>query len=212
MLKVFIQPIDELINLDKQINIFKLEQPVLFREIFFNLEKNLTFSQDNKLIDFSKILIIDNCLNLNINDKKNLQNLYKFLESSSSIEQLNKFQEIKSNLLILFKELVDTSPFDLDYDIDMSLSKILSSFHISFIEENKSNYLEYFLNYIRTLHELTNFKILITYNLSTLLTDDEFKKIKYELKLYEIEILDFVISYSQTSLENLIVDSDYCIL
>lgn len=212
MNRVYINPIKEFLELKNGINVLTIEQPLLFREIVFDLENELTFSNETSIIPFDDVIVINDCLNLNLNDRKNLTNLYKFLEKNASRENHERFQEIKNEILVLFKELLDTSPFSLDYDIDTTLSKIFSTFKLSFQEENKHNYLEYFLNYIRVIHELCNSKIIITFNLCDLFTEKEYELLIHELKIYEIEILDINLSHENSKKDTLIIDKDYCII
>lgn len=212
MYKALIDALHKTIILNRGINVLEFEDPVIFRNIFLDLENNLIFSEDNESIDFKKILVIGDCLNLNINDKKIVTGLHKYLEKSATMENIDDFKRIQNDIFLLFEDLIDTAPFDVEYDLDISLSKLFGLFHLGFFEGDKKDYLSYLLNHVKALHELTNVTILVTYNLSNLLTAEEKAQLKNELAIYKIEILDCVLSIKNDEDPKLIVDSDYCII
>ena len=81
MKKIYINPINKLITLDKEIYSLEVENISLFREMVFNYKDAFIYSINNNPENIEKkVLIIQNPLAISVNDSKFIKLLYKTLK------------------------------------------------------------------------------------------------------------------------------------
>ena len=103
-----------------------------------------------------------------------------------------------------------SSNFEIDYDPQIDISKLLSSLGIKY--KISSDYYTNLLQYLKINIELFSKKLFIIFGLSSLLNSKEMEMLNYELILLNTSVVN--ISYSSISHEKieLILDEDWCIL
>jgi len=210
MMKLFVKPINEEIKLEDAITKIGFTDPKVYRDFVLNFEDNVILSNDLLLLNIStKALIIKNPLEVELNDKKTLTALYKKLSYRIS-------EKIKSRIITIEKEIFDLidllsyeSNYSLEYIDSFDLIKTLQMYQVTLQEVRKTNYLEFILTYIKTNFELNNYSIALTFGLTSLITDNELLILKNELAINQIYIVDFYLNNSNTSIDYLIVDSDW---
>ena len=212
MLKVFIEPIERLIELNSGINTISIENPQLYRKLYFDLDNSLVFSKDDKIIPSNKIIVVVNPLDPDINSKKNLSILYKSLEATCEDNEKNELKEIEAKIISLISKITLGFDVGIEFDDELDFNKLFNLMKIRFSDINCVDYLELLINYIKIIRELTNSGIIVFYGLSSLLTNDEYNKLFNEIKLLDVQLLDICNTKPNTSNNIILVDEDYCIL
>ena len=211
MQQFFIKSINSLVKMDDYIEEISIEDSVNYRNIYFKLLDEIIYSENNNVIDIEKKgLIIRNPLDLNLNEKKLINALYKELNHSLNDENKLIFNEIESKLM----ELVDYLSSDLDYSIDynneIDINKLFSSIDVRFNEIEFDNYLEMLVQFIKIYNSVLSIKCVVSFGLS-ILSKNEIELLKEEIKSMDLTLLNFECK-SKTDVKSLIVDSDYCII
>ncbi len=212
MKQFFIKSINSLVKMDDYIEEISIEDSVNYRNIYFKLLDEIIYSENNNVIDIEKKgLIIRNPLDLNLNEKKLINALYKELNHSLNDENKLIFNEIESKLM----ELVDYLSSDLDYSIDynneIDINKLFSSIDVRFNEIEFDNYLEMLVQFIKIYNSVLSIKCVVSFGLFSILSKNEIELLKEEIKSMDLTLLNFECK-SKTDVKSLIVDSDYCII
>ena len=208
--KVFIKPLNELIEIKDTITSISFESPKIFREFVFNIEDLIIYSIDNEEMNINKnVLFIYNPFDLELNSKKNLTMLYKKLEKELNDDIKNKFDNLITESINLMDDIIFDSENKLVYNDDICIVDLFNLFKISYSSIDSIDYLDKLVQYIKVLRELNDYSLIISYNLLVYLDRDEIEKIKGELKLLEIEMLDLSIDNKETiKVNQQIVDND----
>ena len=211
MKKVFIKPLNYLIEFDEAIKVLKFTDVKVYREFLFNLEDSLIFSIDNveKSLDIYA-LIIKNPYDIDLNEKKLLTAIYKKMSSKFTDTQLSYIQKIEEYSFKLFDELLEEEDYHLDYNENVDINKLFSNYNISFPIMEYSNYLELFFTYCKLNSVYNKTKIVITYGISNLLTEEELNLLKVDLDLNDIVLLDII--FSNNEKKCFTIDEDWCII
>ena len=126
--------------------------------------------------------------------------------SSNFQEQISK---IEKNIYELFDELIDQTNYDLNYDGELDINKVLSMYQLELKETKEINYLEFLVNYIKLNIEINNYNLIISFNLTKILTEEELELLKKELKLLNISIIDVIIEKDTSKITYLNIDNDW---
>lgn len=89
----------------------------------------------------------------------------------------------------------------------------MQSFNVKYGEENK-NYIELLTSFINTINIVNKPKVFSSFNLTNLLTRDEYNLLKEELLIKQIILLD-ILKSPQDKIDNekiFVIDDDYCII
>ncbi len=211
MIKLFIDSIGKAFEVENGIYQIIIKDPVIYRKIALDIDSEIILSVDDKTFDLMKeSIIIYDPINIDINDTKIIKSLYKLIEKrlhESFNKELFRLEELLFNLS---EELVLSSNFEIDYDPQIDISKLLSSLGIKY--KISSHYYTNLLQYLKINIELFSKKLFIIFGLSSLLNSKEMEMLNYELILLNASVVN--ISYSSISHENieLILDEDWCIL
>lgn len=211
MKKVFVKPIDYLIEFDEPIKILKFTDVKVYREFCFNLVDSLIFSIDNveKVID-TYGLIIRNLYEIDLNEKKLLTAIYKKMQAKFTDTQLGYIQKIEEYSFKLFDELLEEEEYHLEYNESVDITKLFSNYNISFPIIEYSNYLELFFTYCKLNSIYNKTKIVISFGISNLLTDEELKLLMIDFELNDIVLLDII--FNNNEKKCLTIDEDWCII
>ena len=211
MIKLFIDSIGKAFEVENGIYQIIIKDPVIYRKIALDIDSEIILSVDDKTFELMKeSIIIYDPINIDINDTKIIKSLYKLIEKrlhESFNKELFRLEEILFNLS---EELVLSSNFEIDYDPQIDISKLLSSLGIKY--KISSDYYTNLLQYLKINIELFSKKLFIIFGLSSLLNSKEMEMLNYELILLNASVVS--ISYSSISNEKieLILDEDWCIL
>lgn len=162
----------------------------------------------NEYIDF-----VPSILSIDINNKKNINSLYKLIKRicNDDIKQFMKdINEILKNSFNLIRLDI---PLDIIENIDIDEDDYLKLINIKIVDNDES-ILERINSYIKTTYELRNIKIYVFYNLFSFLDEDEIKLLINNCQYYDIKIIN--IENNDLNFTNvfnkIILDKDICLL
>lgn len=210
MKKIFIEPINYLMILDKYVKRVILEDSKLYQMISLELEKNVVYSINDKVeILEKKALLLYNPFQINLNETKLLKSLYKKLENEIRVKFSQKLNIIENSLLNFFDDLTMDEVIPVEYNEDVDIQKLFSSFGMCY--KSSDNYLERLVNYIKVYNEVFGNTIIISFGLLNLLNKEEVLLLEKELQYLNINLID--ISFVNKNIEkDLIIDDDWCII
>lgn len=183
-----------------------VEHKELFRKLYYNTFEELIISELGTEIPSSKISIINNILDININEKKNITDLYKYLNKSLS----TKLIDDTNTFIIALKDYIDSIQNDfnetLDYELEVDFNKLFQSINLRYFLNNN-----FIIDLISYLKHMGSYKLIITFNLNNYLTEQEIEIINKELEISQITLLNIS---SNTNFKNttLTIDKDLCII
>lgn len=211
MIKVYFKFSDDLIVIDDNLYCISIESLKLFRDLVYSLDDNIIVSKNNEELMINKqIYIIDNNFALDPNTKKNLNYLYKSLDSKD-YECNENLQKIDISIKEFLESLIIKNDFDLTYDYSLELIDLLNLYEVKFQLKDSNEYLENLLNYISIISLVTKCKLFVSFNLINNLSDEEINNLKIELRLKDIFLIDFKYE-SNKNIVNVTVDKDYCVI
>lgn len=112
--------------------------------------------------------------------------------------------------LKLLDELIYQTNYELYYDGEIDINKILGMYQLSLKQNKDNNYLEFLVNYIKLNIELNDSSLIISFGLIKILTKNELELLKKELKLLNISLVDIIIETTNLSrISYLNVDSEW---
>ena len=191
MINILFKPGNIFFSLDKTITEIIIDDPEVLRNLFINVEESIIISEDIKEIKFEKtVLTIINPFEMMVNDKKNINLLYKALIANASDGQKEKLRIIERESINCLDDILDTNDYNLEYNAELDLSRFLNMFQVQFKEVDANNYLEYLIDYIKINVNLYGYKIVISYSLIDLLSKSEINSLEKELQLINIKLVD----------------------
>ena len=194
-----------------------IENPEFYYELLNNLytfdEDTFIYSKDFEIKNLSKIcLIIDNIFNLDPNNKKILNSLYKRISN----EIINKndqetITKINNNIISLLNKISLELNLSVDYYTDLDVIKILNLYDFCF-KTDQSTSLEKFITYIKANLETNKYKLIISTNILPMFSKNDIENLSNELKYLDLTLLN--ITLIQPKYENLVdsltIDNDLC--
>ena len=215
MKKVHIESLNKTILFDTSIKCLKFNNQLNYKEISLNLVNEIIFSINDSTVDLEKYgLIIYNPFQISLNDKKIIIAMYKELEKNCRNENnIALIQQIESKSFELFNNLLLDFDYTFEYNEEIDLIKLFSSFNLKFPEVEYSNYVELLTNYIKLNSTFNKSKIVVSFGTLSLLSKEELILFEKELAYNDIAMLD--ISYvGDRIIENkdLVIDEDWCII
>lgn len=199
-------------ELDYGINNLVIRNQVLYRKIYANFFETIVLLDGVVECSSTNCCIIKQPLDVTSNEKKNITYLFKLINKTIKDKYEDEYLKIITSLNNLLNEVSNQLDVDMEYD-EVDLPKLLQSFNVQYEEENKS-FIELFLSFINTLNLINHPKIFITFNLTNLLTNDEYLLLKEELLIKQIILLDIIITpYEKTNNKIIfVIDEDCCII
>lgn len=211
MINIYIKFTNTLIDISKSITTFRMKNAENFRKVLFDISDSIIISDGNECIDLDKkIYIIKNLSEINCNEKKILNFLYKNLESIIEKKLKYKFNKINKFLIESIDELLDICDFNFTYNPDIDIIKLLNALDVQFEKFEYDEYLKSLLQYINLVNYITKSKIFITYSLMSFITNEEYELLIKELELMDIMIINFEMFTTNASIDY-IIDEDNCI-
>lgn len=210
MYKIYIEKIHRLFELENQITSIRVENPILFRDIYKNIAENIVFSSNDKAIGEDNIYILYDPLNFEINSKKNINLLYKLLAKNSTQLESDKLEYIKTIAIDIVDSLSNSTNFLIDYDLDITFSKLFNLIKLEFKFDDSDDFINNFLNLLEVLPEIMNLEILVTFNLCSLIIETEYQQILEKARENNIKILNF--SLETNDFYNYAIDFDLCVV
>lgn len=212
--KIYLKAIDKIFELNDQFNKISINDTKLYRNIALNYEDEIIISDLNNTFHFDKqIMVLQNVYNLNINESKNIKELYKRIEFIIK----SKYECLIDKINNISFELIDSLSLEFDNNIEcdesIDISKLLSAYSIKYEEVNEDNYLIVLINYLKMCADILKAKAVLSFGLSYMLSKEEIELLNKELVNIGICIVDILFDNDQTSEYNLItIDNDYCVI
>lgn len=192
MKKILIKSANKVFNVNETITKICFSNVEVFRNLCFNMNDEIIFSEDNIILDNEKSIIkIYDSFKLELNNRKNLNNLYKELYATLNEEQIKEYNKIEINLQEYIENVVQNVDYPINYKYSFAFNDLLSMFDVKFKTMEYENYLEYILSFIKICYELNKSKLIISINLMSYFSEDEEKLLKKELKILQIPLIDF---------------------
>ncbi len=164
-----------------------------------------------KLIDYLDVIV--SLFNIDVNNKKNLNALYRQIKKTNIEDFYESINTITNNLQKLFGRINLESSLDLISDIDINEEDILKLLKIQ-INDNDENLIIRIMNYLKVGIELRNIKKYIFFNLSSLLSFEEINLLLHDCKIMGIQIIN--IEYEDIPKLDFdikkILDDDICLI
>lgn len=212
MKKMFIKPINSLIEFDKPIIQIIFENNVDFRNFIENIEVNVIYSENDESLELNKkTIIINNIYNIDINDKKNITFLYKNIVNQLSEKQKESFDKINNELLNVIKDINNTNDYGIDFEDSFDITKILNLYQVKFCLDEQ-NYLEKLAKYIEITSSVSKINTFISFSLIRILSEEEVNLLVKELSLSKINLIDFDFQNSKKEIKYYEIDEDWCII
>lgn len=221
-MKIKFSFLNDPILLEKRINILSIDNTVLLSKFFYlirnEFDDSILIENNYKELEVKKYSIfIPSPFEININSKKNLSLLYNEENKFLSIEDRNKFEVINSEIISILEDIKTKSFYDLDYDNEITPIKIFDLFRLRFSEDIEYDFFNYFKRFIDVTAKISNVKIIFTYDILHLLSNEEIDELEEILKKNDILILDIVfngnIKYEIVRNDHVFIkyiDDDFC--
>lgn len=214
MKKILIKGFSQAIEILNNLTTIKIESLDCYRRLYFDLDENLVFSEDNIVKDLNKhSLILYNPLQLSINDKKMLTQLYRLIENK--INHDDRLLQLIGNIETDVQNLVNELFFKLDYFVEandsIDITKLLQSIDLKFNIQDENNFLNVFIDYIKIYCNMNKIHFVITFGLMSLLSLDEIENLKVALMNMDIELIDLSIGSNQI-ISTYIIDESWSII
>ena len=211
MKKVFIKPLNRLIEIAERLIEISIDNPLIFREITFNMYDNLIVSVDNVEIDLSKYgHIIYNPYDLSLADKKAVNALYSMISKNISNCYANEILSIENKFINILDDVFYNIPIPFQYENEIDISKLLACIGVKYPTVEKEKYIEQLSLYLKIFSEVCHIKCFVSINLVNMLTSEEIILLKDTLKVLDVILIDCYINKNDNHQNTLIIDSDWC--
>lgn len=208
--KIFIKQLNQIIIINQPYIALKFSDAECYREFCYNIGNSIIYSINNEEENCSNILFIKDPMNIDINNKKILTTLYKKIIQYIDLNLKEHISLIENEIFKLLDELIYQTNYELYYDGEIDINKILGMYQLSLKQNKDNNYLEFLVNYIKLNIELNDSSLIISFGLIKILTKNELELLKKELKLLNISLVDIIIETTNLSrISYLNVDSEW---
>lgn len=185
----------------------------LVYSVLYNDASCFSYSENYEEKDLSKYaLIILDPLNIDPNNKKILNGLYKKIQLQFfSEEDRRNLEDINSQVLNVLNQISLNMSLAMDYDTDLDIVKILNLYKFCFQNDTK-NYLEKFVVFIKANLEVFSYSFIISFNLLSLLTKNEIEILKKELEYSNLSLINIQLiqKIDKNIVETITIDDDLC--
>lgn len=188
-----------------------LENKEFFRQIYDFFDDEIKLSEEEKEISATKIFIVKQILDVDVNDKKSITELHKYLLKYIDINMFENKNKIISEIRVFLDSLIDNTEKDIEYDVDVDLIKIFQAFNIKYHVDIES--IAKVLNFIKNI-DFNKIKVLIIFNLSNYFNEKEIEIINKELQILDIVCLDISTKIFETNISRnyVLIDKDFDII
>lgn len=206
---------------ENQINTIVLEDPSAFLQFMQTVlqqlegeEGDLILAEGDKILPFSKnIIMIDNPLTINCNEKKILTKLYKELENIVNMELCEKYSTVNTDVVQFMESVMNAVPYHLEMDYQIGVGDLLKVYNVKIATEELDP-VERLIDYLRAIHTICNINIVLVLNLKQFYTLEQVQQI-YEFCFYEKIFLinvEGIKSYLTKEEKCAIIDKDLCLI
>lgn len=210
--EIFIENANHNCKIESSIVCITVEDVETYRDIRFHPFESITYSIDGAPASLNRTgLVIDNVYNIDINDKKYLNQLYKRL-SNNAYQDEQMLSTIKSNLSSLVEEMIYNDKYLIEFDEDIDIVKLLALFQVKYVTMPDKRFLENIVNFIKLNTEICTIRIVITYDLIRQLTNDEIELLKKELEILDIVLVDITLDKIRKEVQYIQLDETNCII
>lgn len=176
---------------ENQISTIVMETPLVFTQFLQTIirqiegeEGDLLLSEGDKIFTFSKnVVLIDNPLMINCNEKRIISKIHKELGNIVNTEMYEKYSMLNTEIVKFVEIAMDTVPYHLEMDYQVDVTELLKTYNVKIATE-ETDPLEKLIDYLRALHAICNIKIVIVLNLKQFFTEEQVKQV-YEFCFYE---------------------------
>lgn len=130
------------------------------------------YENDKRVKTVDYIDFIPSLVHMDLNNKKNLNAIVRYLKQNNSEILNNYIDKINIHINDAFKYIKLESPIDIISKGNFDLDELFKIFNIS-IDDKKEKLLERICQYIDISYELRNTRVFIFYQLSSFLTENE---------------------------------------
>lgn len=212
MKKILIKSVNELVYLNDSISLILIENPILYRNLAYDLRNEIIISDEENVLDIDKCgLIIYNPFDLNLNDSRLIKLMYKKLDKLRTEQHNIMIAELNDSIRDLVYDLSLNLDVSVDIGSDIDFQKMLSAIDLKFVDPTFESFVEMFIKYLKIYLMFTNIKIVFTFGLLQLFSEDELNEIKKEVLLLDIKIVDFKIQQKNIK-SSIVIDKDWCII
>ena len=208
------------INIDNDfVNVIVCENPIIYYDMIYDLfntdNSRFILSHKDERLEIEKHCdIIINPLELNINNKKNIEKLYlQLIEKMNYNEFFIMKNQLYLNILSYINKISFECNYSLNYADNIEAKGLLKLLDIC-IEDKSLNFFEKINNYLKICNELQGRKIYIFINLKSFLSIDQlnnlYKNIIYNK--YNVILFENVDRISLVDEKKIIIDKDGCII
>lgn len=206
---------------ENQISTIVMENPMTFTQFLQAVirqidgeEGDLFLSEGDKIFAFSKnVILIDNPLAINCNEKRIVTKLHKELENIVNTEMYEKYSMLNTEIVKFVETVMDTVPYHLEMDYQVNVTEVLKTYDVK-IATDETDPLEKMIDYLRALHTICNIKIAMVLNLKQFFNVEQVKQL-YEFCFYEKIFLinvEGVKGYLTDVEKCVIIDKDLCLI
>ena len=213
-MQIFIKSINKIVSIENYYSIIYILNSIQYKKLIFDLDEEMIVSKSaTNSCSEKEILVLHNPYDINLNDTKILKELYKNTERSIKKEMIEEIGIITSETVKLLSTISYESECELTFEPEFDYSKFLSAFSLKFVETDANNYLEKFIKYIKINASLFNIKVVITFGLGYVLSEEEKQTLNNELTSLGVFVIDFISKEDYISNQKLLlIDDDYCVI
>lgn len=139
----------------------------IFKEYIKIYDEDYNQLKNTDYIDF-----IPSLINIDINNKKNINALIRYLKKICFDEVTKYTSKINDILLEIFNKIKMESPIEIVYDNTFSDDDLFRILNFTIVD-SKESLLERIFNYISLSYELRKVKLFVFYSLSSFLDEEE---------------------------------------
>lgn len=173
-----------------------IENPKFLREVIKDLtiseeEKEISITEGGKPLNFDKDLnVVFNPLRLDFNSKRAMSTLLKLLVKTSVSEEFYlTTNNLKTKIVKYLSDIVDAGDFEFEVSADdFTMDSIAKAVSIHIVGD-EDDFVELLTDYISMMAELAGIKLFVFVNLRLLLSDNDLKRLHYNLDNHQINVL-----------------------
>lgn len=179
-----------------------IENIELFRIIVEDINKEklkeengfILYNDNYEKLDINKnIILINNLVLLDLNERVILNGLYKEVKEEILVNYYKEFDQLEKNINEFIKNAIFNNNYNLTYDCSLNIEDLLKISSLRFNE--KENIIDKFLNYLDLIQNYLKIKHIISINSRNYFTDEEYKNLFSEIERKEIS-LTFIENYN----------------
>lgn len=196
----------------ENIELFRIVVEDINKERLKEINGFKLYNENYEEIDINKnIVLIDNLMLLDLNEKIILNSLYKDIKEEVMVNCYKEFDMLEKNINKFIKNAIFNNNYNLIYDCSLNIEDLLKISNLKFNQED--NIIDKFLSYLNLIKDYLKIKNIILINSRNYFTDEEYKNLFEEVKRKDISLL-FIENYNnRVSFSNeklYIIDSNLC--